>query len=108
MFRCKPAQSALAVLVALTLLLSACSSKKTGTVQGLVLIRERPNQLLAHIKLEDGTEIIAFPKAPLVTDSGSGWELVKKGQVVEVEPIKDSKDWRIVRIISRPPGDTGP
>jgi len=108
MFRRKPAQSALAILVALTLLLSACSSKKTGTVEGLVWIRERPNELLARIKLEDGTEIIAFPKAPLVTGSGSGWELVKKGQVVEVEPVKDSKDWKIVRIISRPPGDTAP
>jgi len=28
--------------------------------------------------------------------------------VVEVEPVKDSKDWKIVRIISRPPGDTAP
>jgi len=108
MTRYKSPQAALVILVVLSLLLSACSSKKTGTVEGLVWVRERPNELLARITLEDGTEILALPKVVFVTDSGSGWELVKKGQRVEVEPIKDSKDWKIVRIIARPAGDTGP
>ncbi len=86
-------------------LMSACSSKKkTGTVSMLIL-EQTKNEMLAHVKLDDGTEAIAFPKVFTRIDGGAKWELVKEGQRVEIEPaaaeeIKTSKaKWKIVRVL---------
>lgn len=94
----------LSILVLLLLLLSACSKKKTGTVTTLI-IEQTTNEMLAQIKLDDGTEAIAFPKVFTKIEGGTKWELVKAGQRVEIEPataeeIKNSKaKWKIVRIV---------
>ena len=90
--------------VMLVLLMSACSKKKTGTVTTLIL-EQTTNEMLAHVKLDDGTEAIALPKVFSKIENGIKWELVKAGQRVELEPasaeeIKNSKaKWKIVRIV---------
>jgi hypothetical protein len=92
------------VTLLLMLLMSACSKKKTGTVTTLIL-EQTTNEMLAHVKLDDGTEAIAFPKVFSKIEGGTKWELVKEGQRVEIEPatdeeIKNSKaKWKIVRIL---------
>ena len=50
-----------AVALLLMLLMPACSKKKTGTVTTLIL-EQTNNEMLAHVKLDDGTEAIAFSK----------------------------------------------
>lgn len=95
------------VILLLCLLLSACSSltKKTGTAKGLVM-ESTSREMFAQIKLDDGTEIVAFPKV-FSTPEGGGtqWKLVDKGQRVEVEPIEEanaknsSAKWKIVRVL---------
>ena len=93
-----------AVALLLMLLMPACSKKKTGTVTTLIL-EQTNNEMLAHVKLDDGTEAIALPKIFSRIEGGTKWELAKAGQRVEVEPassdeIKNSKaKWRIVRVI---------
>lgn len=93
------------ITLLLLLLVSACSTKKkTGTVTTLIL-EQTTNEMLAHIKLDDGTEAIAWPKVFSKIEGGTKWELVKAGQRVEIEPataeeIKDSKaKWKIVRVL---------
>ena len=92
------------VFVLLLMLLSACSKKKTGTVTTLSNLKGT-NELFAQIRLDDGTEAIAFPKVFSEIQGGTKWELVKAGQRVEIEPataeqIKDSvAKWKIVRIV---------
>ena len=92
------------VFVLLLMLLSACSKKKTGIVTTLIL-EQGSNEMLAHVKLDDGTDAIAFPKVFTKLENGIKWELVNAGQRVEVEPAtaeetKDSKaKWKIVRIL---------
>ncbi len=94
----------IAVAILLVLLMPACSKKKTGTVTTLIL-EQTNNEMLAHVKLDDGTEAIALPKIFSQIEGGTKWELAKAGQRVEVEPasaeeIKNSKaKWRIVRVI---------
>ena len=92
----------LAVLLAISL--SACSKKKMGTVTTLIL-EQTSNEMLAQIKLDDGTEAIAFPKVFTKIEGGTKWELVKAGQRVEIEPAtpeetRNSKaKWKIVRVL---------
>jgi len=95
----------LSVAVVLLIVLSACSSKKkTGTVTTLI-IEQTSNEMLAHVKLDDGTDVIAMPKVFSKIEGGTKWELVKAGQRVEIEPAteeetKNSKaKWKIVRIV---------
>jgi hypothetical protein len=93
-----------AVALLLMLLMPACSKKKTGTVTTLIL-EQTNNEMLAHVKLDDGTEAIALPKIFSKIEGGTKWELAKAGQRVEVEPasaeeIKNSKaKWKIVRVL---------
>lgn len=99
----KPTRLISAALL-LALLMSSCSKKKTGTVTTLIL-EQTTNEMLAQIKLDDGTEAIAFPKVFTKIENGTKWELVKAGQRVEIEPatpeeIKNSvAKWKIVRIV---------
>ena len=93
------------IALLLMLMISACSSKKkTGTVTTLIL-EQTTNEMLAHVKVDDGTEAIAFPKVFSKIEGGTKWELVKAGQRVEIEPateeeMKNSKaKWKIVRIL---------
>lgn len=92
------------VAVLLLLLMSACSKKKTGTVTTLVLDRTS-SEMFAHVKLDDGTEAVAFPKVFTQIENGTKWELVKAGQRVEIEPAtaEETKNspakWKIVRIL---------
>lgn len=92
------------IALLLVLLMSACSKKKTGTVTTLFNLKGT-NELFAQIRLDDGTEAIAFPKVFSEIEGGTKWELVKAGQRVEIEPataeqIKDSvAKWKIVRIV---------
>jgi hypothetical protein len=94
----------ISIAVMLVLLVSACSKKKMGTVTTLIL-EQTTNEMLAHVKLDDGTEAIALPKVFSKIESGTKWELVKAGQRVELEPasdeeLKNSKaKWKIVRIV---------
>ena len=94
----------ISVAVMLVLLMTACSKKKTGTVTTLIL-EQTTNEMLAHVKLDDGTDAIALPKVFSKIENGTKWELVKAGQRVELEPasaeeIKNSKaKWKIVRIV---------
>ena len=94
----------IAVAILLVLLMPACSKKKTGTVISLIL-EQTGNEMLAHVKLDDGTEAIAFPKIFSRIEGGTKWELAKAGQRVEVEPasadeMKNSKaKWKIVRVL---------
>ena len=100
----KPTRLASIALSVLLLLMPACSKKKTGTVTTLIL-EQTTNEMLAHVKLDDGTEAIAFPKVFSKIEGGTKWELVKAGQRVEIEPatadeMKNSKaKWKIVRIV---------
>lgn len=94
-----------AVLLLLLLLVSACSSKKKiGTVTTLILDRTS-NEMFAQVKLDDGTEAVAFPKVFIQIENGTKWELAKAGQRVEIEPAtaEESKNsvakWKIVRIL---------
>ena len=89
------------VVVLLCLATAACHwSRKTGTVKGLVLIQGQ-NELLALVVLDDGKEVLAYPKIFFRTEGGGGWKLAQAGQRVEVEPMKDSKYWRIVRALDK-------
>ena len=94
----------IAIAILLMLLTPACSKKKTGTVTTLIL-EQTTNEMLAHVKLDDGTEAIALPKIFSKIEGGTKWELAKAGQRVEVEPatadeIKNSKaKWKIVRVL---------
>jgi len=92
-------------LLLLFLTIPACSSKKkTGTVTALI-VEQTTKEMLADVKLDDGTEAISFPKVFSKIGGATKWELVKAGQRVEVEPateeeIKNSKaKWKIVRIL---------
>lgn len=87
--------------------LAACGSNtKQGTVKGLVMIQGK-SELMASVVLDDKTEVIAFPKVYSTPEGGgTKWELVKKGQRVEIEPHKEANsaaEWKIVRILEPPP-----
>ena len=85
--------------------IGACGSAKSGTVKGLVAIKGS-SELFAEVVLEDGTKVVAFPKVFSTTeDGGSKWELVRKGQKVEVEQHQEANSlakWKIVRITAQP------
>lgn len=73
------------------LLLTACGpSKGTGTVTGAALV---DGQMVAVVKLDNGTEVKAIPL------SESGVTTFKGGERVEVERTKDRKLWRVVRTL---------
>lgn len=75
----------------LCLLLTACGATKgTGTVTGAALV---DGQMVAVVKLDNGTEVNAIPLAE------SGVVTLKGGQRVEVERTKDGKLWKVVRTL---------
>ncbi len=79
------------VIFLLCILITACgSSRKTGTVTGVAL---EEGQVVAVVKLDDGTEVKAIPMQQ------SGAAKVTGGEKVEVEPAKDSKLWKVVRVL---------
>ena len=78
-------------VVPLLLLLVACGgSARTGSVTGAALSED--GQVVAVVKMDDGREV----QAVMPSDSGGSVTLVG-GQRVEVEPVSNSKLWRVVR-----------
>ena len=89
----------------LCLLISACgSSKKTGTVSGLVF-DTTAREMLAEVKLDDGTKVHAFSKIFYESRGGSsGWKLAEAGQRVELELLEKAtadriEKWKILRVL---------
>jgi major membrane immunogen (membrane-anchored lipoprotein) len=89
--------------VMICILITACApSRKTGTVlnEGTVTGMEYSDQgqLGAYrvelvVKLDDGTEVTA------IWMKEQGKDVVIKGRRVEVEREKDSKGWKVIRIL---------
>lgn len=97
----------LSTILLVCLLNSACgSAKKTGTVSGLIW-DTTSREMLAGVKLDDGTQVYASPKVfSTPPEGGTAWKLVEAGQRVEVEFLEKAnadriEKWKIIRVLEK-------
>jgi len=83
--------SLLLVLVLICCLLPGCGSgRKTGTVTGISIV---DGEIAVLVKLDDGAQVTAL-RGESLTPKITG------GQKVEVEPLPNSKYWKVVRVLN--------
>lgn len=88
------------VLLSLLLAVACGGSANTGSVTGAAL---EGGQVVAVVKMDDGREV----QAVMPADSSGSVALVG-GQRVQLEPIPDSKLWRVVRTLDSGKAQGGP
>jgi len=81
------------ILIVLSLITACNSSGKSGigTIEGITM--EKNGEIVVLVNLDNGDKVRAIP---LVKD---GKVTVTGGQKVEVERMKKSKLWKIIRIV---------